>query len=305
MKSIFVLAISLLSTQILFAQRTDYCKTKGFVGYEFNTYYPVLESYNSANVENFPGFGINASFAKFHFGAINFSHQLGMNWGYKDYKDAISDITFEGGYMGGFEARSSRMSIYTTSSIGLQEGDVFELNVSGGFTTRRTKSTGFYYIYPNQEINEEDLVSEEEAEEANEYLVGKKWNLGLRTSAELTIIPNFMVAPFIRISYQQFGKRDVYDASTAAIDSYSGHPYMQSTLVNNTSDWGVAVGIKINFLDDECYPEMNFDFDNDTEDDDDTDYYDNSNNNSYSPSTNNNASSGGGVVLKPRVRVPK
>lgn len=306
MKTLIFTACTLLLSAHALAQygpvTNDECRVRASTNVEFNKFYPSFDNYNHANVENFGAIGIHANFLKFYFGNFNVSHQFGFNHGFKNYTELVEDIVFEGDYNGGFSATSKRTEWFAMSKIGYQPFRQIEFNAYGGFSTRISKYEGEYFLYPGQVIAEEDLVSSSEAEEANSNIIYKKFNVGLKGALEMSLFPNAEFSPYIKVSYQQYGRRDVYSMSDAALNTTSGNIDIPNVSVANTSDWGVAIGLRLN-IKSGCPRPVNTGNSNS-----------NSNSNSsgnsggWNRNDNNNSGSGGsssgggGVVLKPKVR---
>ncbi len=250
----------LLSTSISFAQydvetkkdKPDVVRKSIFksLNFDYSHIRPFSQAYCQAAGPNINGFGVELRFresAFYLFEEIKIGYALGLNGGSKTYVDVVSDITFEGGYQGGFDVSTNRWDFYGGSTFGYTFGNLLNVTIPTFASFRWIGHKGTYQLYEGQTIDPADLVTGAEAEAANSNWFGKNWNFGIRSGVELTWLPNNGVSLFTRVNYLAYSSLDVLDIGAAQYNEMTAEIAFPTETVAISSEWGFSIGVKLNF----------------------------------------------------------
>lgn len=214
----------------------------------FERTFPACSDYNKAGVPNFNAIGMEGEFLSIPLGQWNWRQRVSATLGGRETIDLIPNIQFQGGYEGSLAVWSNRFSVSLGTVIAFQPNPNLEIGIPLMFTTRMTSNIGRYYLYDGQNVNEEDIVESHEAGSANRIVIDRKWMPGFKTGLEIVAWPNNHFSAMIRMNYQYFGWRDVYDIATAQLNSANNSIDVSHTRVWSTPEWGFSLGLKYYFI---------------------------------------------------------
>ncbi|MCB9223966.1 MAG: hypothetical protein R2780_06815 [Crocinitomicaceae bacterium] len=214
----------------------------------FERDFPGNRNYNRAGVPNYNVMGMEGEFLSIKKNKWRWKQKITGDIGGRKTDDLISNIEFEGGYLGGFRVWSNRFSTSLGSVVAYQPNPKLEIGIPLMFCARMTSEVGSYYLYEGQNIDPNDQTSAHDANNANRILINRKWIPGFKTGCEMVAFPNSEVSFVFRFNYQYFGWRDVYDVSTAKLIPATNEIIVNNTRVWNTSEWGFSIGLRYYFI---------------------------------------------------------
>lgn len=221
-------------------------KKKWSVDLEFGKTHAAFQEFRETSGSNFQVMGLDFFYLPYEIGKLNFTFNTGFNYGEKHYDDIYPNIEFEGGYMGSFIGFKKRVSLWTGFALGYKPFSFLEVKVPIGLTGRTLINSGEFYLYEGQEISESDLVSQSDAYTTNYKTIGSNIGVGFRTGAEIIFFPDFYVSLLGKVNYQTFGSKQIWDLQGGRLDTETGDMVFKTTPANNTSEWGIQVGFRVN-----------------------------------------------------------
>ncbi len=187
-------------------------------------------------------FSMDAIFSKKYHKGYTTSWGLEFNGGRKTLESVITDITFEGGYLGYADFAQSRIEFWSKFMVGKRFGNVLEVTVPFKLGYRKLSYFQEFFLNPGQEINPNDVV--DNADDANSTVLDKNHSFGLGTGVQLALFPAYGISPFVEVTYNTFGKITNYRVQDASLEN--GLVVVPNEIIANSNNITIRYGVRFN-----------------------------------------------------------
>ncbi|MEX1192976.1 MAG: hypothetical protein WEA99_13490 [Brumimicrobium sp.] len=243
MKKILLFTITLFSIFNEVHSQTSYSKSLSCHRGSFSLGY-AQQNPLSDSLPSIGNFTMEATFLKRHHRFFNTSFGIETNFGAKSYDEVIENIEFEGGYLGFASYSINRFDVWGKYLFGAQVGKIVEFSIPLKVGYRTTSYSQEFDIYEGQEIAQEDLATQNDAEEENNDVFFRSNKLGFGTGVNLAFFPNGVVSPFVELGYTYFGEAELPRPDKATMNN--GDIIIPNISLANNNELTFRVGLRFN-----------------------------------------------------------
>jgi hypothetical protein len=228
-------------------ERATFIKSLNF---DYSHTRPANRFYCEAAGFNVSSLGMEVTFSEQPFWlmqAIQMKYALGVNGGMHFNPDVVQNVSYLSGYKGSFDVTSHRWEFYGGTALSYKIGHFLNVTIPVNAAFRFIGHRGKNRIYDDPDADPEQLNLAMEAAKNDNAWFGSTWAPGIRTGLELTWLPTQPISLYTRVNFCSYATLNVLDINASTHDPSTNEVLIPAQQLGNSSDWGISVGIKLNF----------------------------------------------------------